>query len=95
MTRTESACLKSLGEAYAQKKLDLHLAKYMAAMAEKRFVDYLQEIADRDDPPTVRPVDPEPKIDYLEEVVDFKFSDQAKILAETVPAADVILDGKG
>ena len=91
MTRIESNRLKSLGEAYAQKKLDLHLAKDMAAMAEKRFVDYLQEIADRDDPAPVRVPDPEPKINYLEEVVDFKFSDQGTI----EPAADVIVDGKG
>ncbi len=37
MTRTESARLKSLGEVYAQKKLELHLAKDMSVMAEKRF----------------------------------------------------------
>lgn len=83
MTRIESNRLKSLGEAYAQKKLELHLAKDMAAMAEKRFVDYLQEIADRDDPPPASAPPFEPIIDYLEKVNDYKFP------------VDVILDGKG
>ena len=86
MTRTESAHLSALAEAFAQKRLDLHFAKEMATMAEKRFKGFLQEIADRDDPPTVRAPDPEPKIDYLEEVADFKFEPTA---------ANVILDEKG
>lgn len=92
MTRIESARLKSLGEAYAQKRLDLHLAKEMAFMAEKRFSDYLQEIADRDDPaaPVVdntlfgqSEAVNKTTLDYLERIEDYE------------PAADVILDGKG
>jgi hypothetical protein len=83
MTRTESARLKSYGEAYAQKKLELHLAKEMSTIAEKRFLDYLQEIADRDDPPPDPAPPVEPIIDYLEKVDDYKFP------------VDVMVDGKG
>ena len=83
MTRTESNRLKSLSEAVAQKRLDLHLAKEMAFMAEKRFSDYLQEIADRDDPPPDPAPPVEPIIDYLEKVDDYKFP------------VDVMVDGKG
>jgi hypothetical protein len=57
----------------------------MAAMAEKRFKDYLQEIADRDDPPTEKAIEPV-IFDYLEKIDEF---------AKPEPAADVILDGKG
>ena len=83
MTRTESNRLKSLSEAVAQKRLDLHLAKEMAFMAEKRFSDYLQEIADRDDPPAVKPADPI-IFDYLEKIDEYP-----------QPMPDVIVDGKG
>ena len=83
MTRTESARLKSLGEVFAQKRLELHLAKNMAAMAEQRFCAYLQEIADRDDPPPAPPPTIEPIIDYLEKVDDYKFP------------VDVMVDRKG
>ena len=83
MTRIESNRLKSLGEAYAQKKLELHLAKDMAVMAEQRFSTYLQEIADRDDPPPDPAPPVEPIIDYLEKVDDYKFP------------VDVMVDGKG
>ena len=85
MTRIESNRLKSLGEVFAQKRLELHLAKEMSIMAEKRFSDYLQEIADRDDPPDVKPADPNPIIfDYLEKINEYP-----------QPMPDVIVDGKG
>ena len=72
MTRIESNRLKSLGEAYAQKKLELHLAKDMAVMAEQRFSTYLQEIADRDDPPPQAKKEAYPIIfDYLEKIDEF------------------------
>jgi len=85
MTRTESARLMSLSEAVAQKRLDLHLAKEMSIMAEKRFKDYLQEISDRDDPPAEKAIEPV-IFDSLEKIDEF---------AKPEPAADVILDGKG
>ena len=47
------------------------------------FLDYLQEIADRDDPPPDPAPPVEPIIDYLEKVDDYKFP------------VDVMVDGKG
>jgi len=85
MTRTESARLMSLSEAVAQKRLDLHLAKEMAATAEKRFKEYLQEISERDDPPAEKTIEPV-IFDYLEKIDEF---------AKPETSTDVILDGKG
>ena len=85
MTRTESNRLKSLSDAVVQKRIDLHLAKEMDRIAGERFISYLRELTDRDDPSSVKPADPNPIIfDYLEKIDEYP-----------QPMPDVIVDGKG